>query len=59
MFRNLKGFDGFSLVDGLTRTREMQKFALGFECADGEAIANYAKRLSAGPGPTVKVEDAW
>ena len=39
MFANLKGFDGFSLVDGLTRTRETQKLALGFDCADGEVIA--------------------
>ena len=56
MFENIKGFEDFKLVDGLTRTREMQKFALGFDCENGEVIPNYAKMIAKGPGPTVTIE---
>ena len=58
MFSKLKGYEGFSLADGLTRTREMQKFALGLDCPDGEVIPRFAQMLGQGPSPTVMVDEA-
>ena len=58
MFSNLKGFDGFKLVDGLTRTRDMQKFALGLDCPDGAVIPSFLGMLGKGPSPTVILDAA-
>jgi len=55
IFHNLKGFEGFRLVDGLTRTRETQALALGLDCPPNQVIPSYAARLAEGPGSVVQV----
>ena len=59
LFANLKGFEGFQLVDCLTRFRDTQALALGINADDPAAVlTTYLERLSKGPGPTIEIEDA-
>lgn len=59
VFRNLKGFEDFQLVDGLTRFRETQAMAMGIDSDQPELVmSSYLKGLSKGPGSTVSVDNA-
>ena len=59
MFRNLKGFEDFRVVDGLTRFRETQAIAMGLEPGDpSKVMSGYLEKLARGPGPTEMINDA-
>jgi 2,5-furandicarboxylate decarboxylase 1 len=58
LFHNLKGFEGFRLADGLSRTRTSQALVLGIEDRPEDVMSTYLKRLSKGPGPTVTLQNA-
>lgn len=59
LFTNLKGYEGFQLADCLTRFRPTQALALGLPEGDpSNVIPGYLQKLTAGPGPTVDVDDA-
>ena len=57
VFRNLKGYEDFQMVDCLTRFRETQAIALGLERGKPEAVMKgYLNLLAKGPGTTVEIE---
>ncbi len=55
LFENLKGFDGFRLVDCLLRDRTLQ--ALAFKCPEEMLIQSYAQVLGQGPGTTCLISE--
>ena len=54
-FENVKGYPGWTVVDGLVSTRRLMGIALGVEA--GEVVPELARRLEAGPLMAVEVND--
>ncbi|MFQ5660056.1 MAG: UbiD family decarboxylase domain-containing protein [Gammaproteobacteria bacterium] len=50
LFENLKGYEGYRVVDCLLRDRTLQ--ALAFKCPRETLVQEYARVLGRGPGPT-------